>query len=32
MSIKEAEPRIYKAIALADKQIEEFTIELNSRS
>lgn len=27
MSIKEAEPRIYKAMAFADKQIEEFTIE-----
>ncbi len=27
MSIKEAEPRIYKAMALADKQIEEFTID-----
>lgn len=27
MSIKEAEPRIYKAMALADKQIDEFTID-----
>ena len=27
MSIKEAEPRIYQAMALADKQIEEFTID-----